>query len=82
MNDGTGDGYGGWLGYGYGYGDGSGTGYGDGSGSGHGTLDEREKIELNILKYLKDSELPLFINISWEFSKNKDLFERRLKGTI
>ena len=65
---------------GYGGGSGAGKGYGAGTGYGSGFKEEREKIELNILNNLKDEELPLFM--TWEFPKNKDLFEERLKSSI
>jgi len=67
-------------GAGKGYGAGTGKGYGAGTGYGSGFKEEREKIELNILNNLKDEELPLFM--TWEFPKNKDLFEERLKGPL
>ena len=56
-------------------------GFENGYGYGDGNIKEREKIELNILNNLKDSDLPLFINI-WKFPKNKDLFEKRLKESL
>jgi len=79
---GNGSGYGYESGDGYGSGHGSGTGYESGDGYGSGAEKEREKIELNILNNLKDEELPLYINMIWEFPKNKDLFEERLKSSI
>ena len=50
-----------------------------GEGDGTGIKEERQKIELNILKNIPDLDLPLYMNI-WEFEKTKKVFYSRLKG--
>jgi hypothetical protein len=61
----------------YGFGSGSGAGIGSGEGSGY-NKEKRHQIELNILRHIPDSDLPLFIG-EWQFEETKKLFEDKLK---
>ena len=61
------------------HGSGQGNGNGQGSGYGYGSPSKRLKIELNILKNIPDSDLPLYLNI-WEFQETRHALELRLKG--
>jgi hypothetical protein len=79
--EGSGNGWGSGDGYGSGSGEGWGYGWGDGEGSGEGwgSGKERQRIELNILSHIPDSDLPLYLG-AWEFAETKTKFETLLKG--
>jgi hypothetical protein len=76
--DGSGYGWGDGEGSGYGRGSGRGCGDGDGRGCGNGLIEERKKIELNILENIPSEELLLYMHC-WEFEETKIKYAEKLK---
>jgi hypothetical protein len=69
-------------GEGFGYGYTSGSGYTDGSGYGSGNIELRKEIELNIIKHISNEELPLYINVVWEFEETLVAYMNKFKKEV